>query len=58
MLDASQNSSSGDYVYIDFAIFVGLNVDKFVGKIEYVSMAFFGIEKSRIVRSGDNNNVK
>jgi len=41
-----------------FAFFAGLNVDKFVGKIEDVGMAIFGIEKSRTARSGDNSDQK
>lgn len=58
VLDASQNGSGGDYGYMAFAFFAGLNVDKFVGKIEDVGMAIFGIEKSRTARSGDNSDQK
>ena len=46
VLDASQNGNGGDYGYLAFAFFAGLNVDKFIGKIEDVGMALFGIEKS------------
>ncbi|ENF4162310.1 hypothetical protein RS795_004742 [Escherichia coli] len=46
VLDASQNGNGGDYGYLAFAFFAGLNVDKFIGKIEDVGMTLFGIEKS------------
>ncbi|MCW0351569.1 hypothetical protein NB716_000363 [Pantoea ananatis] len=54
VLDASKNGSGGDYGYMAFAFFAGLNVDKFIGKIEDVGMAIFGIEKSRSANPGNS----
>lgn len=47
VLDASQNPGSGDYGYLAFSFLAGLNVDKFVEKIEDVGKSIFGIDKSR-----------
>lgn len=47
VLDASQNSDAGNFGYYAFAFFAGLNVDKFVAKIEEIGKSLFGIEKSR-----------
>lgn len=56
VLDASQNSSGGTYGYLAFALFAGLNVDRFMAKIEELGVAMFGIEKSRAARSSDDDN--
>jgi hypothetical protein len=47
VLDASQDSEAGNYGYYAFAFFAGLNVDKFVAKIEEIGKSLFGIEKTR-----------
>ncbi|QDF74388.1 MULTISPECIES: hypothetical protein [Shewanella] len=47
VLDASQNTDAGNFGYYAFAFFAGLNVDKFVAKIEEIGKSLFGIEKSR-----------
>lgn len=55
VLDASQNNGSGDFGYLAFAFFSGLNVDKFVEKIEDLGKSLFGIEKSRNAKNSNNN---
>lgn len=55
VLDASQNEGSGDFGYLAFAFFAGLNVDKFVEKIEELGKSLFGIEKSRNAKSSSSN---
>lgn len=47
VLDASNESGSATYGYLAFAFIAGLNVDKFVLKIEDIAKSTFGIEKSR-----------
>jgi hypothetical protein len=47
VLEASQETNSGDFGFLAFAFIAGLNVDKFVVKIEEIAKATFGIEKSR-----------
>ena len=47
ILEANQESESGDYGFLAFAFIAGLNVDKFVLKIEDIAKSTFGIEKSR-----------
>lgn len=47
VLEASSHVDSGNFGYLAFAFVAGLNVDKFVLKIEEISKATFGIEKSR-----------
>jgi hypothetical protein len=47
VLDASQESDAGNFGYYAFAFFAGLNVDKFVAKIEEIGKSLFGIEKTR-----------
>ena len=47
VLEASQEADSGEYGFLALAFIAGLNVDKFVQKIEDVAKSTFGIEKSR-----------
>lgn len=54
ILDASQMSEMGNYGYYAFAFFAGLNVDKFVARVEEVGKAIFGIEKSRNAQASEN----
>lgn len=56
VLDASSSTNSGQYGYMAFALFAGLNVDKFVAKLEELGMAVFGIEKSRASASTNTEN--
>ena len=55
VLDAKQNVGAGEYGYLAFAFIAGLNVDRFVEKIEDIGRSLFGIEKSRNAKnsSGD-----
>lgn len=55
VLDASQNTDAGNFGYYAFAFFAGLNVDKFVAKIEEIGKSLFGIEKTRNAKLSDNN---
>lgn len=55
VLDASQESDAGNYGYYAFAFFAGLNVDKFVAKIEEIGKSLFGIEKTRNADISDEN---
>ncbi len=54
VLEGYQEDNAGNYGYLAFAFIAGLNVDKFVEKIEEIAKAAFGIEKSRTAK--DNNN--
>lgn len=47
VLDATQNENSGDFGYLAFSFFAGLNVDKFMEKVEDIGKSLFVIEKSR-----------
>lgn len=54
VLEAGQAVGAGDYGFLVIAFIAGLNVDKFVLKLEEVAKATFGIEKSRSAsRNGD-----
>jgi hypothetical protein len=54
-LDAEQATNAGDFGYLAFAFIAGLNVDKFVSKIEDIAKSLFGIDKSRAAKESDNN---
>jgi hypothetical protein len=47
ILDAEQVEGSGHFGYLALAFLAGLNVDKFVEKVEEIGKSIFGIEKSR-----------
>lgn len=47
VLDSSRTSDSSEIGFFALAFVAGLNVDKFVAKIESVAQAIWGIEKSR-----------
>jgi hypothetical protein len=53
VLEASQETNSGEFGFIAFAFIAGLNVDKFVVKIEEIAKATFGIEKTRTAIDSD-----
>ncbi|PKZ68122.1 hypothetical protein CYJ96_10055 [Moraxella osloensis] len=53
VLDASENHSSGDYGYFIIAFLAGLNVDKFMIRLEEVGKSMFGIEPSRMAKNLD-----
>jgi len=54
ILDASQSNNPENYGYLAFAFIAGLNVDKFVVKIEEIAKKTFNIEKSRTSASSEN----
>ena len=47
LLDASRPSNSSNLGFYAFAFIAGLNVDKFIAKVEDIAQATWGIEKSR-----------
>jgi hypothetical protein len=47
VLDAEQSTGSSDIGFLALAFIAGLNVDKFISKIEQVAQATWGIEQSR-----------
>lgn len=47
VLDATQNPEGNQLGFYALAFIAGLNVDKFIGKIEDLAQATWGIEKSR-----------
>lgn len=50
--DASQqDSAAGDYGYLVFALFAGINVDRFMAKMEDLGQSLFGIELSRTAKA-------
>jgi hypothetical protein len=53
VLEAQTEPTSSNYGFYTLAFIAGLNVDKFISKIEDLAQATWGIEKSRA--SKDNN---
>jgi hypothetical protein len=47
VLESQQNPDSGHFAYYALAFIAGLNVDKFICKLEDVALTVWGIEKSR-----------
>lgn len=47
ILDGTRTDGAGEFGFYALAILAGLNVDRFVARIEEVGKAAFGIEKSR-----------
>lgn len=54
VLEAQTDTSSSNFGFYALAFIAGLNVDKFISKIEDLAQATWGIEKSRA--SKDNQN--
>lgn len=50
LLESTQNADSTDLGFYALAFVAGLNVDKFITKIEDIAQATWGIEKSRTAR--------
>jgi len=48
VLESSQSSNATHLGFIALAFIAGLNVDKFIAKIEDIAQATWGIEKSRV----------
>ena len=53
LLESKETSSSSDLGFLALAFVAGLNVDKFVTKLEEIAKAVWGIDKSRTTKSGD-----
>jgi hypothetical protein len=53
VLDAHTPANGSEIGYFALAFVAGLNVDKFVAKIEDIAQAVFGIDKSRTASRGD-----
>ena len=47
LLDSAQAVDSSNLRFLALAFIAGYNVDKFMGKLEQISEATWGIEKSR-----------
>ncbi len=50
ILDSSRIEEAADYGFYVLALLVGLNVDRFLVRIEEVGQSVFGIEKSRTAK--------
>ena len=50
ILEAQQNLEATNLGFLALAFIAGLNVDKFISKIEDVAQATWGIEKSRTAK--------
>lgn len=55
VLEGSQQSASSNYGFLALAFIAGLNVDKFLKKIEEISQSIWGIEKSRVSDEKEKN---
>ena len=53
ILESTQNQGASDLGFYALAFVAGLNVDKFIAKIEDIAQASWGIEKSRAGRGGE-----
>lgn len=51
VLESTQNQGASDFGFYALAFVAGLNVDKFIAKIEDIAQASWGIEKSRAGRN-------
>lgn len=58
ILDASQASGSSNLGFFALAFIAGYNVDKFMAKLEQISEATWGIEKSRSANINNNKEEK
>jgi len=47
VLDSTQKQGASDLGFLSLAFIAGMNVDKFIAKIEDIAQATWGIEKSR-----------
>jgi hypothetical protein len=55
ILESNQKEMATDIGFLALAFIAGLNVDKFLAKIEDVAQAIWGIEKSRVGRDVSKN---
>lgn len=54
VLESGSKPDATEIGFLALALIAGLNVDKFIAKIEDVAQAVWGIEKSRVAKAGDN----
>lgn len=57
VLESTQNQGASDLGFYALAFVAGLNVDKFIAKIEDIAQASWGIEKSRSARGNEAASV-
>ena len=57
VLEAEQKQDRTDFAFYAFALIAGLNVDKFIAKIEKIAQSVWGIEESRTKREQDKLKV-
>jgi hypothetical protein len=55
VLESSQNPNSSNLGLYALAFIAGLNVDRFLGKLEEIAQSIWGIEKSRASKDSTNN---
>lgn len=53
LLESQPKSETSDLGFLALAFIAGLNVDKFISKIEDIAQATWGIEKSRTAKGED-----
>jgi uncharacterized membrane protein YbjE (DUF340 family) len=58
VLESTQKQDASDLGFYALAFVAGLNVDKFIAKIEDIAQASWGIEKSRSNRGSDDPSKK
>ena len=55
ILEAQQSNTPTNLAFYALAFIAGLNVDKFIEKIEDIAQVTWGIKKSRTAQKDDNN---
>jgi hypothetical protein len=55
VFEAQQPDSSSNFAFYALAFIAGLNVDRFMEKIEDIAQATWGIKKSRVSTKDDSN---
>lgn len=56
ILESKEAATSSDTGFLALAFVAGLNVDKFLGKLESIAQAVWGIDKSRASNLGEEKN--
>ena len=57
VLESAQKEPSTDLGFYALAFVAGLNVDKFIAKIEDIAQAVWGIEKSRVSKDKEGESL-
>lgn len=55
ILESEQKHSASQYAFFALAFIAGLNVDKFVNKLEDIAVTVWGIEKSRVSKDSSSS---